>query len=278
MHKPHRFLLALGFATACGSDPASPFGTDGGIGATAGFSSYLPCDPFAASEQPIVLGTVLGAGRDAAGTIYVVNAKGQVFISVDGVLIRQRVAGSGTGPDFWVYSLADHTPPLTVQGNPQPDGSLRMGIFTGAMTTKTFVIGEQGEELTVLDAADVAALPVRDLPGEVVLEYAAALPDGRQLVVTRPRDDMSYTDFRLFLGDGGQLSERKVVQVQRFKDGGSTLIVFVLDRVPATASFPVEFADGGFAPGPASLETPADTLPLTRLSAAPAGATYLCGV
>jgi hypothetical protein len=192
-------------------------------------------------------------------------------------LVRQRIAGSGSGSDFYVFDISDYVPAFVLQIDIPAGGTMRMGVFNGTLTdSKTFVIGQQGEELTVLPAGGVASMPVRNLPGEVVVEYAAALADGEVMVVTRPRDDLSYTDFRLFLGPMGAVAERKVNSVVRARDGGSTTITFDLDGTSAVASFPVVFADGGFARGPATLTVGGTTTLLTRQGAQPAGATYFC--
>ncbi len=285
-------VLPIIASVACGgSDTPSPqedgssnASLDAGLDAEvdeAGSGVRTACDPFAARPLPIVLGTVIAVGESSAGLIYAVDQvdTGQrVFVSdASGTLVRQRIAGSGTGPDFYVFDISDHDPAFVLQIDIPAGGTMRMGVFNGTLTdSKTFVIGQQGEELTVLPAGAVASTPVRNLPGDVVVEYAASLADGDVMVVTRPRDDWSYTDFRLFLGPMGAVAERKVESVARAKDGGSTTITFDLDGSSAVASFPVVFADGGFAPGPATLTVGGTTTSLTRQGAQPAGATYLC--
>ena len=239
------------------------------------------CDPFAPRPLPIALGTVIAAGQDSSGVIFAadqVDSSQRVFVSdASGTLVRQRIAGSGSGPDFYVFDVSDHDPAFVLQIDIPAGGTMRMGVLHGTLKdSKTFVIGQQGEELTVLPAGAIAGMPVRNLPGDVVVEYAAASADGDVMVVTRPRDDWSYTDFRLFLGPMGAVAERKVSNVLRALDGGSTTIAFDLDGTSATASFPVVFADGGFAPGPATLTVGGSTTPLTRQGAQPAGAAYLC--
>jgi hypothetical protein len=188
-----------------------------------------------------------------AGVIYAVDQADnsqRVFVSdASGTLVRQRIAGSGSGPDFYVFEVSDHDPAFVLQIDTPAGGTLRMGVVNGTLKdSKTFVIGQDGEELTVLPAGAITAMPVRNLPGEVVVEYVAALADGHVMVVTRPRNDWSYTDFRLFLGPMGALAERQVSNVSRTKDGGSTPINFDLDGASAVASFPVVFADVGFVP------------------------------
>ena len=253
-------------------------GADGAV-SDGGVSSA--CDPLASRPLPIALGAVIAAGQDSAGVIYAVDQIGsgqRVFVSdASGTLVRQRIAGSGSGSDFYVFDVSDHTPAFVLQIDLPASGPKRMGVFNGTLKdSKTIVIGQQGEELTVLAAGAIAGMPVRNLPGEVVVEYAAAKADGDVMLVTRPRDDWSYTDFRLYLGPMGAVAERRVSNVVRAKDGGSTTITFDLDGATAVASFPVVFADAGFAPGPATLTVAGTTTSITRQSEAPAGAAYLC--
>ena len=281
-------LLPILAGSACGGSDTPSGQEDGGSNASpdagvdvAGSVVLAGCDPFAAKPLPIALGTIIAAGQNSAGVIYAVDQvdSGQrVFVSdASGTLVRQRIAGSGSGSDFYVFDISDYDPAFVLQIDIPAGGTMRMGVFNGTLTdSKTFIIGQQGEELTVLPAGAIASMPVRNLPGDVVVEYAAALADGDVMVVTRPRDDWAYTDFRLFLGPMGAVAERKVSSVVRALDGGSTTITFDLDGTSAVASFPVVSADGGFAPGPATLTVGGTTTPLTRQGAQPAGATYLC--
>ena len=67
-------MLAVLMACGCGG-PEAPVPT--------------ACDSLAADETPIALATILGIGRDANGTIYVVDEAGtedRVFVSSDATL------------------------------------------------------------------------------------------------------------------------------------------------------------------------------------------------
>ena len=280
------WLLPVVASLACGGSDTSAVRDDGSSAASpeieaAGSLVLVGCDPFAARPLPITLGTVIAVGQSAAGVIYAVDQHGyeqRVFVSdASGELVRQRIDGAGSGPDFYVFSVGEHDPPFVLQIDTPSGGTMRMGVFSGTLNDrKTFVIGQDGEELTMLPAGSIATSPLRNLPGDVVVEYVAGLPNGDVMVVTRPRDDWSYADSRLFLGPLGALAERKVSDLSRAQDGGSPTITFDLDGSSAVASFPVVFAAGVFAPGPATLTVGADTTSLTRLGARPEGATYLC--
>lgn len=275
-------VAAVLVLVACGESRTDAVDDDAGA---KGNGTPTACDPFGADPLPIALGTVIAVGQDAAGTIYAVDQIGHeqhVFVSdAGGRLVRQRVAGSGmqSGDTFDRYTLTvtDHEPPFVLQVDIPSGGAMRMGVVTGALKdSKTFVIGQQGEELSVLPASAIAGMPLANLPGTIVLEYAATVPTGELLVVTRPRDDWDYTDFRVFVGGVDAVTERRLISATRALDGGSTHIVFDLDGQNADAYFPVVYADASFAHGQATLTLAGSSSPLVWLDTAPVGATYVC--
>jgi hypothetical protein len=273
-----------GSATCVPGECPPSAGQDAGIADAGIADAGSGCDPLAPVPKPITLGTVLGAGRSAGGTVYVADQVGsdyRVFVSdANGTLVRQHVSGSGTTSSTsginYVISVSDPAAPFVLQIDAPKPGDMRMGVLSGTLTDrKGFVIGQEGEELTVLPASAIASMPLRNLPGTIVAEYIATLPDGQLMLVTRPADNWDFTDFRLFLGPTDAVAERAVSTVTRFRDGGSTQILFDLGGVQATASFPVMLVDGSFAPGPATLTVGGTTTPLTRRSTLPA-ATFTC--
>ena len=266
-------------------DKASPNAQEGGSPA-----SGVPwsCDPFNPTTKPITLATILGAGRDTDGTLYVVDQPQsggeRVFVSSGGTLQRQRVAGSGTennggGVVIYTFSVSDHTPPFMLKLETNAAGPTAMGVLQGTSDsktdTKTFTIGQQGSVLTLVPAAQVAGLPVADIPAETVIEYNATLSDGRALLVVRPRDDWTFQDFRVFFGSPDHMVERPVSQVVRYKDGGSTTIDFTIDGAAAVASFPVSLT-GVAAPPSLTIDATKYTLTLGPTDSAPAAESYLC--
>ena len=261
-------------------------GSDGAVvgnSSEAGAAVQPACDPLAPAPKPITLGTVLGAGKSANGTIYVadqVDSTQRVFVSdASGTLVRQRVtgSGSGSGPTFYVFDIEGVAQPFVFQIDVAADGSVRMGVLLGTLIDrKTLVIGQDGEELTVLPNAAIASMPLRNLPGDVYVEYVATLPDGQIMLVTRPVDDWTYADFRLFLGAPNAVTERRVDSVARAKDGGTTTILFQLDGTQASALFPVVWVDAGVVLGPATLGVAGVTTPLTRQNTPPTTASYVC--
>jgi hypothetical protein len=185
---------------ACGDESRGP--SDAGT-----------CDPLLPSPRPAALSGVVAAGSAPDGTLYVVTRTGtdtRVFVSQGDTLVRRRVLGSGFGlggSDFVddTVSFEDtRTSRLVFQSD--DDYALRMALvhddartFYGELTNKT--------ELTVQPASSVESWLVRNLPGEILLQYAAITPDGQQLIVTRPEDDWTTNDYRLFLGRNDELHE-----------------------------------------------------------------------
>ncbi len=259
------FLVSLILLAGCG-----------GSSSTSSSSARHPCDPLAANAQPVSLHTIVGIGKDSNGTLYVVDQVDfgtfQVFVSSQGGLYRQRIAGSGQTSNLYVFSVTDHTPQFTLEVSIE-NGKTRMGVVTGPFNGKSFTIGQQGEELTVVGKDAIAGMPLHNLPGNIVVEYAEQLPDQRVMVVTRPQDDWTYQDFRLFLGPLDKVLERRVDNVAR---GNSTTILFELDGSQATAFFPLTFTSTGAVEGQATLTVDGKTSNLTKLTDAPPGASYHC--
>jgi len=242
-------------------------------------SQPQPCDPLAPHEEPITLGALLAVGRQADGTLFAVEAgspgENRVFVSKEGALVRQRVRGSGAGNDsagMWLqFSLGTAAEPWFLRLEMDAGGT-RMGVVRGPLETRTFAVGAQGEVLTVVGPEAIAGLAVRNLSGEIFVEYLGTVEDGRRLVVTRPADDWSYEDFRLFLG-AESLVERKVSQVLRARDGGTTDIHFDLDGTSAVAHFPAPSRGG-----PATLTAGGRLLTISTQPAGtrPEGVSFLC--
>jgi hypothetical protein len=209
-------------------------------------SDPRPCDPLATTSLPIAAGTLVAAGRDAAGTVYVVDVAPvdprpqRLFISSGTTLQRRPIEGSGelgAGPGSTLIvdtGSADPTTALQIAIEMGATGPARMGLHRGPLTGKTFVIGTEGELLTLLSQADLAGFTLQNLPGRVVPEHLASLSDGRLILVTRPEVDWSYADMRVFVGPPARMLERDQVHVSR---GSYTIVDFALDGRPAQAVF-----------------------------------------
>lgn len=208
-------------------------------------SGLTSCEPLAAQAQAITLGGVIAAGRAADGTLYVADELGtadpRVFVERDGVLVRRRVLGSGTISEAqralagWSFDDARGARQLMVHTR---DGKVEGMALADGNEKPSFALFEHAEKLTVVDADAARALPLRDLSGEVVVEYFADVEDGTQLLVIRPRDDSHYEDFRLFWGRDGEFVEREVERTVRYKDGGTTKMSFRVEGDTYEAYFP----------------------------------------
>jgi hypothetical protein len=268
----HRALGVLAASAALGSC---------GGGAALPPNASKACDPLADEPQPIALGKVLGVGRDANGILYVIDQPSQgearLFVSDAMTLTRRPVAGTGSGSrpgggSFEIVTSGSGDAQLSVQIETDMAGTVAMGVVHGALATKTFTIGMQGETLTVLGADALKGYTLQNLPGTIYVEYDATLADGRTMVVTRPDVDWSYSDFRVFLSTASTspLLERKVVNVGR---GSFTDILFDLDGTQAKAHFSSDLA-----PGSSTLMVGPDSFELTVMppGTRPVGLTFLC--
>ena len=291
------------FTAACKGDFAAGITNTGGTGGTGGSApkagavqdggrpnaqeagpstdtGSASCDPF--QLVPLTLATVLGAGQNTDGTLYVIDrpqeaGSERVFVSSGGTLQRQYSAGSGVTGDgnggfSYTYSLANHVPPLTLRLDTNAAGPTAMGVFEGTLTTKTFTIGQQGSVLTLVPASQVATLPAVDIAP--LIDYSATLSDGRALLVVSSIQSSGYYGFyRVFFGTTNRMLERSVTTVNR--DVNLTTIRFSVDGVVAVANFPVTTPG---VPGSATLTIDNTKLPLTlqATTSPPTGYAYAC--
>lgn len=170
-------LIALGLAVvvlgACTS-------------ATRGSAGSRPCDPLAVDDAPLTLANILGAGRDSAGILYVVDDGGRdqqrAYVSSGTILQRYIIAGSGEDATSLTVSIDD--PQLTMRIDSPGPHPTQMGVVHGAVDGKTFEIGSQGDVLQLVGADALGGLTLKNVPGNVVVEYNGSLSDGRRLFVT----------------------------------------------------------------------------------------------
>jgi len=237
----------------------------------------VSCDPFQPATKPVTLTNVIGAGQDTDGTLYVVDQPQpggeRVFATSGGTLQRQRIAGSGTegnanGGSSYTFAISDHVPPFTIKLETNTAGPTAMGVLQNPPPDiKTFTIGQQGDVLTLVPASQVAALAVANIPAATYIECNATVPDGRGLLVVRPLDDWTLTDFRVFFGTADRMLERPVDRVDIFVGGDSGIVVdFAIDGVAAVANCAATLTIGNTA------------FPLTLgpTDSPPAGESYFC--
>jgi hypothetical protein len=251
-----------------------------------GGSTPAPCDPLAAHELPVTLGTVLGVGKDSAGTTYmadhvVATSADRVFVSEGTSLFRKRVIGSGSSggpPDAdYTFTFVEGFDAATARSLLiQQRGGVVTAMALGPGSDKKFIPdgGPATGALTVLDDSVLSTFTLRNLPGTVSVQYVADVSDGHVIVVTQPTDDSDYTDFRLFYGASeSAMVERRVVNVTRTRSG-STDIQFEVDGATYTAHFTwvLDVSDAGIPishPGDASLDAGTGTVPVNLRNPTP---------
>jgi len=212
-----------------------------------------PCDPLAPHELPVTLGTVLGVGQDSAGTIYMADEvtapySDRVFVSSGNSLWRKRVSGSGqsggTADRDYTFSYVNgsNNQALLIQIR----GGVTAAMALGPGDSRAFVgAADSGQSaLTVLDRSAISTMTLRNLPGDVVIEYVADVSNGNIVIVTRPQDDWTDKSFKVFYGTPNAMIERPLISFSR---GNDTYITFQVDSAPYLAHFvlTMEPADGG---------------------------------
>jgi hypothetical protein len=228
-------------------------------------AANVPCDPLA--PGPIGLGTIVGVGQDAAGTLYVDAANG-IFVSQSGQLVRQRVVGTGqSGTEQFIFSFEPPTPDagaLAMNLLVQTDGAKAVAMALGPAGSKDF-LGQADAgvtSLTVVPDSTVSALPIVNTPN--VISYVADVENGDVLMTTVPmnQDPAAPNGGQsVFYGAPSEVAQRTVVSFEQSRSGTGTL-VFLVDRVPYGLSFANVAMDGG---------SPLGTFTLTSL--APQGGT-----
>jgi hypothetical protein len=238
---------------------------------SAGVSTSGACDPL--TPPTITLGTVLGVGKDAQGTLYVADVapgtgspdgQDRVFVSSGSVLVRQHVTGTGESgsPPNASYTLSFQDPSeassmvraLLIQQSAGQATSMALGpgdskSFTG------------GTPLALLSASALTGLTLRNEPN--VVQFVADVSNGDAIVVVAPMDPYGSGDFRLFYGPPAQMAQRTITSYGA--DCCGTSVVFQVGSASYTARFNLEPAEGGLGgtPGPSTLDTGSATLDVT---------------
>jgi hypothetical protein len=247
-------LIAGAVVAACSSSSSAP-------------PAETACNPLA--THPTTLATVIGIGKDTAGTLYVADQGGiateasivRVFVASSGTLFRQHVLGSGSShgdEDFETFESVDGSAvprdlvmqltggkATSMTLGPESSGKLGLeGIDAGATVT-----------LTLVGPSALQGMPAIDLPGAV--NYVADGSDGNAVVVTAPlEDDEGSAAFHLFYGTPKVMVERPIVSFDQSGSGYPSIGFTVGSQtyVMAIASLPVVPDGGPFgAPGPVTV-------------------------
>lgn len=223
------------------------------------------CDPLAAHELPLRLGNVIAAGKDERGTTYVVDqspsgSAQRLFVSSGDVLDRKRILGSGQmGSSDYTWSFDDDGTEERLVAHKQGDEVTGIALAPAGDRTFFAQLDARAQQLTPVSSASLARFELRNLPGEVVIDYAADTADGARIVITRPMDDWTEDDYRLFYGTNGELFERVTSFV-----GATSYQAF--DFIVDGASWHMVIASV-FAPGLASdIEIGSSSIPLTPVA------------
>jgi hypothetical protein len=252
MRRSLAVLVAGTVLVACSSASTSP-------------PAGTACDPLA--THPTTLATVLGVGKDEAGTLYVADRGGvatepsivRVFVAKSGSLVRQHVIGSGSSNAQDIETFES------------PDGSttprdLAMQIAGGEATSMT--LGPEGSAKSRIEGVDAGAaaaltlvgptavqgMPAIDLPGAV--SYVADAATGEAIVVTAPlENDEGSAAFHLFYGTPDAMVERPIVSFTQSLSGYPSIGFTVGSQTYVMAISSIAPSDGGpfAAPGPVTV-------------------------
>jgi hypothetical protein len=232
------------------------------------------CDPLSfETGAPIELATVLAAGRDSAGAVYVVDETDEgmelrAFSGSEMILTQNMVSGSFgmNGGNFESFGVTVDVLPRSYLLLVEIEGDeVRMGrTFNTDGRLPAIADLSPSELLEIIDPEALEGAEVRGAAGEVEIEYYASAPSGELFLVIKPPNSEGYDDFRLFYGQQDALRERELISVTRARDGGSTHLIFELDGREADAFFPVDIESGQVLPGELSVEQDEEVVPLER--------------
>lgn len=210
-----RWTAVFVLLIACGDEPRADVDRAAG--------TLTACDPLAADPQPITLGTVIAAGKSVDGTLYVATSADKfgnvdrLFVSEGTTLVRKRIAGSGQGGagDAQEFTISiDSATPLRLVFAIENGEVAEIGLVRDGGKSFLSQLNGDYDALTVVKADAVKGMPLRNFAGDVLIEEVAHSDDGLRVVVTRPTDDWTYDDFRVFFGRDGQLDEHPLVKGQ----------------------------------------------------------------
>jgi hypothetical protein len=269
--------VAATLLVACAgkSEGSAAMGGDAGNGAVTSAGSLSACDPLAAITTTVQLDAsqVVVAGRASDGSLYVIYGDNRLFVGGDTNLVERIVTGSGeSGSQTDLDYTDDDGTPVTVEVV-RDDTGTHMVVARGMQKSKGIDSGN-GESLTLVAAALVAELGASTTQ-TFEIDFAASLPDGRELVVIAPASAVEYDAFRVFLGPPTALAQQAVMNFGSSLSGQRFATVMV-DGAPAALTYlpggPSALDPAG---GPSTLTIAGTTSTLTE-GPVPAGVSYLC--
>lgn len=269
-HQPWPALVVT-LLVACAGKSTGSSEADGGAGA----SKLGPCNPFAAITTSVQLdaSSVVAAGQAEDGSIYVVYDDDRLFVGSGKKLVEQLVVGSGETSNQTDLDYTDEDGTPVVVEVVRDSSGVHMAVARGTQNGKG-IDGGSGEQLTPVEATLVAKLTA-STTHEFDFDFAAHLPDGRELVVIKPAHEVVYEKFRVFFGPAAAIAEQVVTSFGS-SGSGQRYATIMIDGAAADLTYlaggPSELNPAG---GPSTL-TIAGTATALIEGGLPTDSTYLC--
>jgi hypothetical protein len=197
------------------------------------------CDPL--TPKPITLGTIIGVGQDAAGTLYVDSANG-IFVSENGELIRQYVNGTGqSGSTEFIFTFdfpgTDASAARTLLVETQ--GTTASAMALGPAGSRAF-LGQSDAgvtSLTLVDPATVSGMTTVNTPN--LISYVGDVANGDVVLATVPLNgDSSSNDggISVFYGPPTNVAQRTITAFEESLSGNGS-VTFVVGNTPYVLAF-----------------------------------------
>ena len=196
------------------------------------------CDPFAAIEHELSLGSILAAGSHADGTIYVVDQPEtdmygfRVFRSANDRLEIQEISGSASGAgelgEEYMFDIYEGDQFWTLMVLIK-DGATSMYYQVGVPDVPPDPQNPTGDPLTLLDDAvveEMALAPDVEMPE---LDFAADVEGGKLLVIACDPPRGCPYEGRLFFGEPDAVLEREITEVGGWC--GGSIVGFRVDEM-----------------------------------------------
>lgn len=258
------WLLTSCLALACAGRSERHAPSDEGTAGDSGRGALEleVCDPLAPRRAPFELeaSQVIAAGRAADGSVYVVYQGDRLFVGHEDGLLEQDVLAAGRGGGGLILWYDEPDTQVSVELEHDESG-LHLTLARGT-PSKTDSTPRNGEALTLLEAEAAAELPASTVD-RFALDYAASLPDRRELVVIAPaRAVVDDQRFRVFLGPSSSLAERPSV-FGSIESGPRYASVTIDGSLADLVYVPKEPASPNPEGGPSTLTSGGTTYPLT---------------
>lgn len=243
-------------------------------GSASSSSAAHVCTPLAGSSDPVELGTIVGAGRAADGTIYLVDRDAKrfvrVFIGSGKVLAQQPNAGAAESANNITIMVGTELAQTGVLWVDLANGTAaQMGYTAGAATTTK--AQTSGGELTLLAPGELTGLTAENpLPPSVVWDSVS--DDGTKHIVVL-QSAVDENERTLFYGTADHMTEYAIVdESSGLSPQSSTELTFDINGAKVVVSLAANGAGTLGLPGQLTQNLhPAGATPTGQ------GLTYFCG-